>query len=45
MFDYCTCGHTKEDHALDAPPGEQECNYIEDDTACTCGQFEEEEMQ
>lgn len=40
MFVYCTCGHTTEDHAMEEPPEEQECNYVDGDMICSCSQFE-----
>lgn len=38
LFRVCKCGHIEEDHAMDAPEGEQEC-LAED---CSCEEFEEE---
>ncbi len=37
LFRTCKCGHIEEEHAMDAPEGEQEC--LEED--CLCEQFEE----
>jgi len=40
LFDECpNCGHIEEDHAMDAPEGEQECNV----EGCNCKNFESEE--
>ena len=39
LFRYCKCGHIEEEHAMDAPEGEQEC--LEDD--CFCENFEPED--
>jgi len=36
LFNNCTCGHIEEEHAMDAPEGEQEC-LAED---CECENFE-----
>lgn len=35
MFNICTCGHVEEDHATDAPEGEQECMK----ESCDCDDF------
>lgn len=33
FFNECeTCGHIEEDHAMDAPEGERECLYRDEDT-------------
>ncbi len=40
LFIHCkNCGHIKEDHAIDAPEGEQECLA----EGCDCPNFEPEE--
>ncbi|GAJ08388.1 unnamed protein product [marine sediment metagenome] len=39
LFKYCNCGHPEEDHAMDAPDGEQECLA----EGCDCPNFEPEE--
>lgn len=36
LFRYCKCGHIEEEHAMDAPEGEQEC--LEE--GCDCENFE-----
>lgn len=36
LFRYCKCGHIEEEHAMDAPEGEQECM----EEACDCKNFE-----
>lgn len=36
LFEYCICGHTQEDHAMDAPEGERECLA----EGCDCENFE-----
>ncbi len=44
MFKHCVdCDHIEEDHAIDAPEGEQECMWRDEDTdePCTCVNFEE----
>jgi len=38
LFTYCTCGHPEEDHAMDAPEGEQECLS----EGCQCKDFNNE---
>jgi len=45
LFRYCrSCGHIEEDHAMDAPEGEQECMFeSEDGEACDCPNFESED--
>ena len=47
LFEHCAnCGHIEEDHAMDAPEGEQECMaYFEDEETgnrCPCPNFEPE---
>jgi hypothetical protein len=37
LFNHCSCGHIEEDHAMDAPEGEQEC-MAED---CDCEDYSE----
>ena len=43
LFNHCkTCSHIEEDHAMDAPEGEQECMAECEDTLerCDCENFE-----
>ena len=42
FFNHCiTCKHIEEEHATDAPEGEQECMHEnEDGTLCTCENYE-----
>ncbi len=35
MFEYCTCGHVEEVHAMDAPKGENLCGGLSRSTP-TC---------
>lgn len=39
LFFTCKCGHIEEEHAMDAPEGEQECLA----EGCDCPNFEPEE--
>ena len=39
LFRICKCGHIEEEHAMDAPEGEQECLA----EGCDCENFEEKE--
>ena len=41
LFRTCKCGHIEEEHAMDAPEGEQEC-LAED---CDCENFEPEDEE
>lgn len=46
LFRTCKCGHIEEEHAMDAPEGEQECLAEGCDTeGCDCQQFEEDETE
>lgn len=42
LFKYCTCGHLEEEHAMDAPEGQQECMHQDEETdkQCDCENFE-----
>lgn len=42
LFRHCrNCGHIEEDHAMDAPEGEQECMA----EGCDCPNFESEKEE
>ena len=41
LFRYCKCGHIEEEHAMDAPEGEEECM----EGGCGCENFELSETE
>jgi hypothetical protein len=37
----CKCGHSREEHDMDAPGGSRGCRHEENEELCDCLDFEE----